>query len=246
MKELGRVDLDRVGGGGRSVPLKEEKHMAHVVTSAKESTSSPVWRDALVTACGIVVVVFALSGCGDDRKAAFDTSGEKHQDADRAAMLASIKNLAAGKDLSKADNVVTYHKAIDDLIARGSTIEIAINEALASDDDWGVRVGAVEVLKAIGTRVCVETLLGALEDPQPLVALNANYLLRELTKHAVIPTAGSSAVNGLPPVPVRAADDLALDADENLWAAWHEQHKITLHKVWREWWIANKSVVAIQ
>ena len=178
--------------------------------------------------------------------AAFDTSGDKHQDDARAVMLASIKKLAAGKDLSNADNVVIYHKAIDDLIARGSTIETAISEALASDDDWGVRVGAVEVLKGIGTRACIETLLGALEDPQPLVGLNANYLLRELTKHSVIPTAGSPAANGLPPIPVRAADDLALDADEKLWAAWHEQHKITLHKVWREWWTANKSAVAIQ
>ncbi len=220
--------------------------MARVVIFLKESSLLSIWRDACLSACAIVVALFVLSGCGEERTAAFDTSGDKHQDDARAVMLASIKKLAAGKDLSNADNVVIYHKAIDDLIARGSTIETAISEALASDDDWGVRVGAVEVLKGIGTRACIETLLGALEDPQPLVGLNANYLLRELTKHSVIPTAGSPAANGLPPIPVRAADDLALDADEKLWAAWHEQHKITLHKVWREWWTANKSAVAIQ
>ncbi len=220
--------------------------MACDIAYSKVSNSWSIWRDACLSVCGLVVALLILSGCGEERTAAFDTSGIKHQDDERALMLASIKKLAAGKDLKNADNVLTYHKAIDDLIARGSTIETAICEAVASDEDWGVRVGAVEVLKGIGTRACIETLLGALEDSHPLVGLNANYLLRELTKHAVIPAAGSSDANGLPPVPVRAVDDLALDADEKLWAAWYEQHKITLHKVWREWWTANKSVIAIQ
>jgi HEAT repeat protein len=220
--------------------------MARVITFLQTSSSLSFWRNASLLVCGFVVALFVLSGCGEERTAAFDTSGDKHQDDERVVMLATIKKLAAGKDLSKADNVVVYHKAIDDLIARGSTIETAICEALASDEDWGVRVGAVEVLKGIGTRASIETLLGALEDPQPLVGLNANYLLRELTKHSVIPTAGSPAANGLPPVPVRAVDDLALDAEEKLWASWYDQHKVTLHKVWREWWTANKAAVAIQ
>jgi HEAT repeat protein len=188
----------------------------------------------------------AMSGCGDERKAVFDTSGEQHQDLIRKALLADIQKLAAGKDLNKPDNVVTYHKAVDDLIARGSAIEGTINEAIGSDNDWGVRLGAIEVLKGIGTNACIETLLGALEDPQPLVALNANYLLRELTKHSVIPDAGDAAVDGLPPVPQRQPEELALDTDEKNWAAWHAQYKVVLHRNWRTWWTANKATIAVQ
>jgi hypothetical protein len=215
-----------------------------------QSSTKGLMKATTKASCGplmmVMVACFMISGCGDERKAAFDTTGEKHQDTERMAMLAAIKRMSAGKDLKNPDNVVAYHKAVDELIARGSSIETAICEALASDDDWGVRIGTVDVLKAIGTRVCIETLLGALEDSQPLVALNANYLLAELTKHSVIPAAGTSTVNGLPPVPQRATDNLELDADEVIWAKWHEQNKITLHQVWREWWTANKATVAIQ
>jgi hypothetical protein len=189
---------------------------------------------------------FALVACGDKREAVFDASGVHGRDAERDKIIKEIAQLKAGKDLSNPDNVVAYHKAVDGLIARGSSIETMLTEALASDTDWGVRLGAIDVLKAIGTKQCIEPLLGALEDPVSLVALNANFLLSELTKHKIIPAPGTEARDGLAPLPERPAHDLELDAEEKIWAAWHAQYKVALHKNWRAWWEANKNTVAIQ
>jgi HEAT repeats len=187
-----------------------------------------------------------MVSCGDSREAVFDASGTKGRDEEREKISKEIAQLKAGKNLATPDNVVAYHKAVDALIARGSSIETMLTEALASDPDWGVRVGAIDVLKATGTKQSIEPLLGALEDPEPLVALNANFLLSELTKHKIIPESGAEPRDGLAPLPERPAHNLELDADEKIWAAWHAQYKVTLHKNWRTWWEANKTHVAIQ
>jgi HEAT repeat protein len=191
-----------------------------------------------------LALVLALSGCGDEREVVFSTDAPPAAD-DRPALLADIAALANGKDLKDPDRSIVYYKAVEALIARGSRVEPALIEALGGNDDWGVRLGAIEVLKAVGTKRCVEPLMGALEDPQPLVALNADHLLRALTRHAVIPAPGEPERDGLPAVPPRGEHDLALDADEKLWAGWYARYRVVLHQNWRTWWEANKATVVV-
>ena len=113
--------------------------------------------------------------------------------------------------------------------------------------DWGVRQGVVDVLKATGTRNAIEPLIATLVDPEPLVALNAEHLLQGMTKHREIPEAGKPAgANGLPPVPTRDPKELALDADEKLWAVWQREHGEKLKQSWTAWWAANKDKVKVE
>lgn len=185
-----------------------------------------------------------LGGCNDEREVVFSTDTPPAAD-DRPAILADIAALKHAKQLSDPDHAAPYHQAVDALIGRGARIEPMLIEALGGNDDWGVRLGVVEVLKAVGTRRSVEPLMGALEDPQPLVALNADRLLREMLAHTVIPAAAEPPRDGLPPVPLRPEKDLALDADEKLWATWHREHHVALHRAWRTWWDANKATVKV-
>jgi hypothetical protein len=191
-------------------------------------------------------VVLMSSGCGDNREVIFSTEPAANATGDREAMLADIASLAKGKDRKNPDNEHAYNLALDALIARGSRIEPNLIESLGGSDDWAVRLGVVNVLKAVGTRRCVEPLMGALEDAQPLVALSANNLLSALTKHTVIPSAGESPRDGLVAVPQRPETDLALDAEEKLWSTWHGQHRVALHTAWRTWWEANKDKVEVK
>jgi hypothetical protein len=198
--------------------------------------------------CWLAVVAMALlgAGCDDDRQPIFSTATDVQADAARKAVQAEIAELAKVKAPNDPDAVVAYHKAKDRLIARGAVIETQLIEALAGSPDWGVRLGVVEVLKALGTRQSVEPLINVLDDPQPLVALNADYLLQGITKHSEIPAAGQpTGANALPPVPRRDPQDLALDADEKLWAAWHGEHRAALKKAWSIWWTANKATIKI-
>ncbi len=196
------------------------------------------------TTVWLLFVVLVIGGCGDDREVVFSTDAPPPTD-DRPAVLADIAALAHGKAIANPEHAAPYHQAVDALIARGARIEPTLIEALGGNDDWGVRLGVVEVLKAVGTRRCIEPLMGALEDPQPLVALNADRLLREMLSHNVIPEANQPPRDGVPPVPVRRPDDLALDAEEKLWATWHGEHRVALHRAWRAWWEANKATAKI-
>jgi HEAT repeat protein len=218
----------------------------------RDQRTSPTraFRWACISGLGLFcapVLVLALSGCGEDRDVIFSTTPAVTAEAnDRAAMLADIASLANAKDLKNPDHDHAYNKALDALIVRSSRIEPSLIEALAGNDDWGVRYGVVNVLKAIGTRRCIEPLMGVLEDPQPLVALSANNLLCALTKHVVIPAAGEPPRDGLVAVPLRLENDLALDAEEKLWSAWHGQYRAALRTAWRTWWEANKATTVVE
>lgn len=192
-----------------------------------------------------MAVLLVSSGCGDNRDVIFSTEPAANSAGDREAMLADIANLAKGKDRKNPDNEHIYNRALDALIVRGSRIEPSLIEALGGSDDWAVRLGVVNVLKAIGTRRCVEPLMGALEDAQPLVALSANNLLSAMTKHMVIPAAGEPPRDGLVAVPPRSETDLALDAEEKIWSTWHGQYRVALHAAWQAWWEANKTKVEV-
>jgi hypothetical protein len=191
---------------------------------------------------------FAITGCDDGREPIFDATLTARGDAQRQEIEAEIAELANfRKPLNDAEATKRYHDAKDKLIARGAAIENQLIEALLGNRDWAVRLGVVDVLKATGTRVSIEPLISTLVDPEPLVALNAEHLLQGLTAHREIPEHGKPAgANGLPPVPLRDPKELALDADEKLWAAWHRENGGKLKQAWAAWWAANKDKVKVE
>jgi len=163
-----------------------------------------------------------------------------------AELEAQIQKLAAGKDPDDEKGEVIHDDAVAALTARGSPIELSIVDAMRSDHDWNVRLGCVEVLQSIGTKACVPHLIAALRDPEPLVAFTANSTLEALTKHEEIPAAGvSRGVNGLPPVPARAPNQLALDTELKIWCIWYRDNGKQLHDSWDVWWKANAERVRI-
>ncbi len=193
-----------------------------------------------------LVALLLLGGCGDERKEIYSTDATPVTDEKEKALREDLAKLAKGKDLDDPANSVVYDEAKRNLISRGATIETRLVETLGSSTDWGVRMGVVEVLSATGTKRCVEALIGVLEDPQPLIAYNADSILRVMCHHREIPERGKPiTANGLPPVPLRDPKVLALDADEKIWAAWYGEHHQALKKAWTDWWAMNKDKTKI-
>lgn len=200
--------------------------------------------------CAAVSLV-ALASCESDRQAVkveeHRTSDSTPAEDERTAIGRDIAALASGKEQVKAEDTKKYDDARDALIRRGSAIETTLIDNLRRSDDWGIRLGLIEVLMATGTKVSVDHLIFCLDDDEPLVALRANTTLQEMTNHNEIPPAGSAAdANGLPPIPIRPAADLALDADLRLWTAWHHEHAKKLRAAWTSWWAANKDQITIK
>ena len=206
-------------------------------------------RERLLLVIAAIPAILLPAGCESERT---DTKVEVRsdttaQDDEKGRIADDIAKLATGKDLSAALDAKTFGDAKDRLIRRGSRIETTLIDSLRRSDDWGVRLGVIEVLMATGTRISVDHLITVLDDPQPLVALRANTLLVEMTQHSEIPTAGApTAANGLPPVPKPAAGDLALDAEERQWAFWQRANGKTLRAAWASWWTANQGTVEIK
>ncbi len=210
----------------------------------------PVFHDSirrLLTGSAIVLFALSCAGCGDGRSKVFDVETDPVSNEQRKEVAKEIAQLAKGKDPSKLDDDVIYDHAVSKLTARGAAIEPQLIEALGGSDDWAVRFGVIEVLNSVGTRACVDSLILALDDPKPLVALRAQKLLQIMCKHQEIPDPGQpTGANKLPPVPQRDASALANDTEEKLWAEWHKAHGADLHAAWRTWWQANQKSVVIE
>ena len=204
----------------------------------------------LLPILAVPFTLFLLVGCESERSTAkvdqAAPDAAKPKDDEQAKLAADIAALAAGKDPSKAKDSKIYDDAIARLIQRGSSIETTLIDHLRRSDDWGVRLGLVEVLMATGTKVSVDHLIVCLDDPEPLVALRANTTLQEMTNHAEIPESGVAGANGLPPVPKRQDTDLALDAELRQWALWHREHHARLRQAWAAWWANNKDQITIK
>lgn len=187
-------------------------------------------------------------GCDEKRDDLIEHKVEKPRTAsDREALLKEVAQLARGKDTADAAAMAAYDAAVQHLIARGGAIESEVIDQLRRSEDWSVRLGLVEVLQGIGSRACVEHLIAVLNDVQPLVALRATTTLQELCQHREIPEEGKPVgVNGLPAVPRRAANDLAMDAELRLWTAWMQEYGHTHQLAWERWWRDNRDKVAIK
>lgn len=190
----------------------------------------------------------ALGGCSNSSSRLYDSPTKSSFKADeRKAISAEIAKLAEGKDINDIEGTATYSEAINQLTSRGSKIEPQLIEALVGDNDWAVRMGVLEVLASVGTRACIEPVIGATKDPAALVALHANKLLEAMTSHRIIPAAGQpDSAAAVPPVPPRDPQVLDLDAEERIWAAWHREHGQKLHEAWQAWWKANRGKAVIK
>lgn len=183
-------------------------------------------------------LALALAGCGEERKA-FDATTPVAPPPEAQQLEAEIAQLAGGKDERDDEGAAAHDQAVAKLTARGSAVEPKLIDTLRSHADWNVRLGCIEVLQSVGSKACVEHLIAALRDEQPLVAFHANHSLEALTKHQVVPATGKDPVAGLPPIPARPADDLAMDAELRQWTAWYAQHGQLLHDTWKAWWTEN-------
>jgi hypothetical protein len=202
---------------------------------------------ARLVSLGILYAMSVFSGCATKSESIFSTDSEKVTDQQRQEIKKKISVLARGKDPDNIEDSAAYSEAVADLTSRGSTVEPYLIEALNGSDDWSVRMGAVEVLQSVGTKACVEALIASLMDDHALVALYSERLLRVLSSHQEIPDAGQPAgANGLPPVPAKNPQTLALDAEEKIWGDWHREHRAALHQAWSTWWEANKKTAAIR
>jgi outer membrane murein-binding lipoprotein Lpp len=207
----------------------------------------PRSRPGTLLAIAVALGGLVLAGCGDERQPLFNTTPEHQGETERKTILAEIAQLSNAKtEVSDAQASKLYDEAKAELIARGSSIENDLCEALVSNQDWGVRLGCVEVLESIGTKVCVPTVIVALDDPEAVVALYANHMLVALCKHDEVPAADAKpGANGLPPLPPKSGHETTIDADMKRWSAWYEVNHATLHKAWDTWWAQNKDRVKI-
>lgn len=199
-------------------------------------------RPIAVSLAALLVLLFAA--CGEEAR--FNANPTPSEDPEAKAIAADIAALADGAKAADPEASVRYDAAVNALILRGMKIETRMIDTLRSSPDAWVRIGCIEVLTAVASKLSVEHLIAVLDDAEPLVAQRANIALQTVTGQRLVPEAGKPPLDGLPPVPPRPADDLALDAEERLWAAWHAQHKDALKAAWQRWWIANKATATLQ
>lgn len=196
------------------------------------------------------------TGCQEERDPLFASPTSKQDDQNVKALEKDLADLAQvriyedlkntkGKEEAADQAIATYHEAMQRLTRRGAAIETQLIETLAGSQDWGVRLGVVEVMQSVATKRCISPLIQVLDDAQPLVAMNANLTLQEMTKHQVIPEAGKPPVDGLPPTPVADHGELEPDAYLKRWAAWHTEHKAKLKTAWTAWWEKNKTTTKV-
>jgi hypothetical protein len=199
-------------------------------------------------AMALALAAVTGAGCDNSSNRLYETPGQPaFRDDERKTIRAEIAELAKGKDPADIEATAAYSHAVNTLTARGSKIEPQLIEALVGDNDWAVRMGVLEVLASVGTRACLEGVIGATKDPAALVALHADKLLEAMTGHRIIPAAGAPvADSAVPPVPARDPAVLDLDAEERIWAAWHAEHGKALHDAWSAWWKANRGTVTIK
>jgi hypothetical protein len=193
----------------------------------------------------LIVVLAVAAGCfGRAPGRGLGTEADRAA-IDQDAVAADLAELAHGKSPEMPASSVAYDQARDRLIAQGTAVEAYVHAGMRTSPDWGVRLGCVEVLTAVGTRASIDPLIEVLEDPEPLVALYANAALETMTQAAVIPALGGADASGLPPVPARDPADDAPDAEQRVWSAWHASHGRDLRVAWSAWWSAHRETAVI-
>jgi hypothetical protein len=195
----------------------------------------------------LLALIIVISACSTTRSSAiFDPHDGKVRDNSRKEIAAEIAKLAQGKDVNDDEGVANHSDAVMKLSSRGAVVEPQMIETLNGSDDWSMRLGAIEVLESVGGRNCVDALIEALNDKHPLVARRAEVLLSNLCDHKVIPEAGQPvSAEGVPPIPRRDPNQLALDTEEKIWNAWYKDNSLALQQAWSTWWKNNKKTVTI-
>lgn len=200
----------------------------------------PAPAPSLVLCCLAVSAVMLQYGCsmddGRDSGGLFGAEGKRDEQA--AQIDRWIGDLRLVANLERGEDEAIYATAVQRLSERGAPMESRMIELLATAPDWGTRYGAIEVLDAVGTRACVDSLIQVLAGDHPLVAFKALVSLRVITEHRILPEQGEDVVmpEGLTPIPARAEDDLRSDAEEQIWAAWYAEYGPALAEAWAAWW----------
>jgi len=196
------------------------------------------------------VVVVAQAGCifGDHnaREGLFEGQGSLSED-EIEEIEEDIQKLGNASDMERdPDAEAEFWDAVQRLTAHGAVVEPYLLEALAADEDWAVRYGAIHVIDSVGTKDAVEPLIRSLDDEHYLVSFKAVHTLRVFTDHREIPESAEDAVDGgLPPVGEVDPDDLDVEAGLKPWIRWHLQHATALRDAWLKWWGEHGHHVAV-
>jgi hypothetical protein len=195
--------------------------------------------------CGLCCALALLLSTGCQDREVIKSGVEAAADKEAKAIAKDIAALKAGAKPEDPELSAAYGETIQRLTQRGSAIESSLIDALRADPDPAVRIGVIEVMQSVGTKASIDHLIAVLDDPVPLVSWHAEITLRVLLKTRQIPEAGKPANGDLPPIPARAASDVALDAEERIWAAWHAEHRVALKAAWERWWAGNRANVKL-
>lgn len=188
----------------------------------------------------ILSLLFLLVACKQSRIEPVDHMKQVDED----EVKAHIAELAMRKNGDDPDSEFRYNEACRALIALGSAVEPHIIFELKNSDDWGIKLGAIEVAVAVGSKKSVEPLIDCLSDANPLVAQAAMYAIRVFCEHRIVPDVDSPGAP-VPPIPRRKEQD-PMEKDYELWVEWHKDNHKRLHRAWSEWWNAHKAEVKVE
>lgn len=195
----------------------------------------------------LVLGLLLVAACEDRARFRAEPRGARADDPEEREIQRAIADLAHGGRPQDPEASAAYDRAVHRLILRGAKVELRIIDTLRTHPDPWVRLGCVEVLTAIASKAAIEHLIAVLDDPEPLVAQRADIALRTLTGASMIAEHGRAPGPGqLPPVPERDPEDLSLDAEERLWAAWHARFKHELKAAWERWWADHRATAVIR
>ena len=189
--------------------------------------------------CFIAVLVLC-AGCKQSRIEPVDHMKQ----VDDEEVKQHIAELAMRKNGDDPDSEFRYNEASRALIAMGSAVEPHIIFELKNSDDWGIKLGAIEIAVAVGSKKSVEPLINCISDKNPLVAQAAMYAVRVFCGHRIVPDVDRPGAP-VPPIPRRKETD-PMEKDYELWVEWHKDNHKRLHRAWTEWWKAHKAEVNVE
>jgi len=182
----------------------------------------------------LLVLLVLVPACDGDRPDVWEDDERQAMEENEVRALAA--KLVCGEKAEDGDveAELDFEDLVHKLKLQGSEIEPVLIEILGATDSWGVRLGVVDVLTAIGTKACVDAMLGLLQDEHPKVAWEALGWLRVVLDHQETPDKVEPD-HPLPPLPSRYDD----------WPEYRRRFGAALHQRWTKWWEANRDQTTV-